>query len=249
MRGKNMLSTFTISFENNRKLNYNSGSLMQGVLMEQIKSEYAERLHASGLNPYSQHLRFQEDQVQWKISTLTKEARENIIIPMLQMKEEILAIKHLNLDLQIQNRKLEELTYEKLMEKYYFGKCKPYLSLEFATPTAFKVDGKYQFYPTIFHVFQSLAKKYDAVSGETEIFSEELMREIEEYLFIINYNLHSCTFSLEGVRIPAFKGSITLRSTGPQMFTNLIHMLAAFGTFSGVGIKTAMGMGALSIRE
>ena len=111
------------------------------------------------------------------------------------------------------------------------------------------MDGKYQFYPTVFHIFQSLAKKYDAVSGETEIFSEQLMKEIEEHLFVIRYNLRSCPFNLEGVRIPAFRGQLTLKSTGPQMFTNLIHMLAVFGTFSGVGIKSAMGMGALDIKE
>ena len=33
------------------------------------------------------------------------------------------------------------------------------------------------------------------------------------------------------------------------MFVNLIHMLAAFGTFSGVGIKTSMGMGAVRLRD
>ena len=30
---------------------------------------------------------------------------------------------------------------------------------------------------------------------------------------------------------------------------NVAHMLAHFGEFSGVGIKTGLGMGALSVRE
>lgn len=244
-----MISTLTISLDNEKKVNYNSGSLLQGVLMEHIKSEYAEILHKSGVKPYSQHLSFQPDKINWKISTLTKEAREQIILPLLTQEDHTLRIKHLDLDLTVQGKSLEELSYDALMEKTYFGRCKPYLTLEFVTPTAFKVDGRYQFYPTVFHIFQSLAKKYDAVSGETEIFSEQLMKEISEHLFVTRYNLRSCAFSLEGVNIPAFKGQLTLKSTGPQMFTNLIHMLANFGTFSGVGIKTAIGMGALSIKE
>ena len=30
---------------------------------------------------------------------------------------------------------------------------------------------------------------------------------------------------------------------------NLMHMLLRFGTYSGIGIKTAMGMGGLQIEE
>lgn len=244
-----MISRLTLSFENEKKINHNTGSLMQGVLMEQISPECAALFHQSSINPYSQHLTFQQDKICWKISTLTKEAREQIIIPILTRRIDKLKIKYLDLDLAVQDETLEEFSYDALMERTYFGRCKPYITLDFITPTAFKVDGKYQFYPTVFHIFQSLAKKYDAVSGETEIFSEQLMKEIEEHLFVIKYNLRSCPFSLEGVRIPAFKGQLTLKSTGPQMFTNLIHMLAVFGTFSGVGIKSAMGMGALDIKE
>ena len=244
-----MLSTLTISLEKDKKISYNSGSAMQGLLMEQIPTEYAERLHAGGINPYSQHLSFREDCICWQISTMTKEARENIILPLLNCTEKNLTVKHLDTDIKIIQKELKEMTFDELMEETYFGRCTPYLTLDFVTPTAFKAGGKCQFYPTTFHLFQSLAKKYDAVSGETEIFSEELMKEIEEHLFVTGYNLRSCAFSLEGIKIPAFKGQLTLKSRGPQMFTNLIHMLACFGVFSGVGIKTAMGMGAMTIKE
>ena len=244
-----MLSTLTLTFENDKRMHYNAGSLMQGLLMERIHTEYAEKLHQSKMHPYSQHLTFEPDKICWKISTLTQEAREQIIIPFLTQKTDKLKIKHLDLELIVQNKNMEELNYDVLMNKTYFGRCKPYITLDFTTPTAFKVDGKYQFYPTVFHIFQSLAKKYDAVSGETEIFSDQLMKEIEEHLFVTRYNLRSCPFSLEGIKIPAFKGPLTLKSVGPQMFTNLIHMLVLFGTFSGVGIKTALGMGALHMKE
>lgn len=244
-----MLSKLTIILERNKNVSYNSSSLMQGVLMEHISPEYANILHDGKINPYSQHLVFREDEICWEILTMTDDARENIIMPMLMNTEPEFQVNHLDIALKVKQKEFKDTSMEELMEKTYFGTCKPYLTLDFITPAAFKVDGRYQFYPSVFHIFQSLAKKYDAVSGETEIFSDELMKEIQDHLFVAGYNLRSTSFSLEGVKIPAFRGQLALRSHGPQMFTNLIHMLANFGTFSGVGIKTAMGMGALSIKE
>ena len=37
--------------------------------------------------------------------------------------------------------------------------------------------------------------------------------------------------------------------TGPQQFVNLMNLLVRIGEYSGVGIKTAMGMGAVEIIE
>ena len=133
------------------------------------------------------------------------------------------------------------------MESTYFGECSRYLTLSFDTPTAFKKQGRYQFYPTVFHIFQSLIMKYDAVVNDNRIYSEEIMDQIEEFVEVKNYSLNSTAFSLEGTKIPSFRGTLQLKIKGPQMFCNLIHLLAKFGEYSGVGIKTAMGMGAMHI--
>ena len=44
-------------------------------------------------------------------------------------------------------------------------------------------------------------------------------------------------------------GRITLKITGPQQFVNLMHLLIRIGEYAGIGIKTAMGMGAVEIIE
>jgi len=77
--------------------------------------------------------------------------------------------------------------------------------------------------------------------------SEETLEHIERYVMITRYHLRSVNFSLEGVRIPAFVGTITMRVKGPQQLVNLIKMLAVFGQYSAVGIKTALGMGRIQI--
>ena len=67
------------------------------------------------------------------------------------------------------------------------------------------------------------------------------------YTSIIKYNLKSTSFHLEGTRIPSFVGWIVIRNDGPQTMGNFIKLLLRFGKFSGVGIKTGIGMGALQL--
>jgi CRISPR-associated endoribonuclease Cas6 len=52
---------------------------------------------------------------------------------------------------------------------------------------------------------------------------------------------------MEGVKIPSFVGKITFRMHGAQTMTNLAQMLFRFGEYSGIGIKTALGMGAVKM--
>jgi CRISPR-associated endoribonuclease Cas6 len=117
------------------------------------------------------------------------------------------------------------------------------------TPTSFKSGGEYLIYPTVRLLFQSLIKKYDAVSEATEIYTPEVLRDLEENIAVIGYRLRSTFFGVEGVKVPAFVGELTIKIGGPQQLVNLAYMLLRFGTFSGAGIKTAMGMGGLELVE
>ena len=61
------------------KLNYNKGSLMQGMIMERIRPSYGELLHKSELKPYSQYLYLPRvGNPLWVLNTLTHEAAEEI---------------------------------------------------------------------------------------------------------------------------------------------------------------------------
>ena len=244
-----MFNKLTIELKNDKKLDFGISSLMQGVLMELIDSGYAETLHEQGLNPYTQHVKFQDGSIKWVISTLTEESGKKILMPLLSDKLEQIHIRHKDFEFKINSRKIESVSYEELLESTYFGDSSPYINMEFVTPTAFKVDGRYRNYPAVSNIFKSLINKHDSISEKTEFYSEELIEQIENGVEIVKYRLRSTLFHLEGVRIPAFLGSITLRIRGPKQFVNLINMLAKFGEFSGVGIKCAIGMGAIEIKE
>lgn len=67
------------------------GSVLHGVLMEVVGTEYAGQLHESGLRPYSQYIYFDKDKKQyiWRLSAVTADAINRIVRPMLEMHEKI----------------------------------------------------------------------------------------------------------------------------------------------------------------
>lgn len=103
--------------------------------------------------------------------------------------------------------------------------------------------------PTLQLIYQSLMKKYDAASEDETVESEEVLEQLLKYSRIVQYQLHSCSYSVHGKRIPAFMGQIKIRINGPQAMVNFLNLLFHFGEYAGIGIKTAMGMGAIRITE
>ena len=104
-------------------------------------------------------------------------------------------------------------------------------------------------YPSIRWIFQSLMNKHDFVDGENQLYDEEVLETLEQKCYISQYRLRSTFFSIEGVRIPSFLGSITICVKGNQSIVNLVNYLLMFGEYSGVGIKASMGMGAIQIEH
>lgn len=242
-----MLTKLKVTLNCEEKLDYGVSSLMQGVIMELIDEEYADRLHIPGLNPYTQHVEFKENNIEWIITTTNEEAKYQIIDVILDDSIKEINIRHKDITLKIVNKEIETLSYDELLNNTYFGDCKSYINLNFITPTSFKVNGKYQFYPTAINILKSLINKHDSISKTTEFYSDDLIEQIESRVEITRYKLRSTYFHLEGVRIPAFMGSVTLHVKGPKQFINLINMLVKLGEFSGVGMKTAIGMGAVKL--
>lgn len=246
-----MLSVLNIELESekNKIFSYQKTSLFQGVLMEQIDSAYAEELHQNGLKPYSQRIMSTDCRIIWQIKTLNQEAYEQIINPLMSADFSSVLLKHDDMKLQVLDKSLSVSSYKKLIDTYYLGECPRIVKIQFTSPTSFKQNGRYVFFPDIHLLYNSLMNKYDAFAENETIGMEEVLEQLTEYSEMISYNLCSTMFHLEGIKIPAFKGSITLKIRGPQPLVNLAHLLFRFGCYSGVGIKTAMGMGAMEIVE
>ncbi|OLR64019.1 CRISPR-associated endoribonuclease Cas6 [Anaerostipes sp. 992a] len=237
-----------IEYDYKEKLSYQISSVMHGILMEYVSSDYGDKLHLNGTKPFHQYVsQISENGFLWTICTLNQEAKENIIDSLIIQNHFLM--KHKNLELTVKNRELTVISYDKLIEKYYFQQQHRDITIQFVTPTAFKSQGKYVFIPNIKLLLQSLMIKYDAFSDETNVGGQEVLEHFEQYAFIKKYHLRSVRYSLEGVWISGFLGEITIRINGPEPLVNLAHMLIRFGEYSGIGIKCSLGMGTMIVKE
>lgn len=226
---------------------YYQSSNMQGVLMEQLGSDYAEVLHEQGLKPYSQHI-LSGETCEWVVNTYTSEAYQKIMLPLLEEKFKQITLEKGGVHIQICSKELKTASRQELLDEFYSEQYSRYLNLEFITPTAFKSNGKYVIMPDTRYIYQSLMNKYSAASSDMEMYDEETLEQLVNNSSIVQYRLRSTSFPMEGIRIPSFKGEISIKITGTGIMAKYARLLARFGEYSGIGIKTAIGMGALRIK-
>lgn len=244
-----MLADLKLELESNsEEFGYYKSSNLQGVLMEQIDSSYAQKLHEQGLKPYSQYITG-GDQKEWHVKTLTTEAYQQIIFPLLDSRFEEFDIAKKQIHVKIRKKEVRVKSHQELLDEFYFEPCGRYLNLEFLTPASFKSGGRYVIMPDMHYIYQSLMNKYSAASHELDMYDDETLRQLTSSSSIVQYRLRSTSFPLEGVKIPSFKGTMRVKLNGTDTMAKYVRLLAKFGEYAGVGIKTAMGMGALKIHE
>ena len=148
------------------------------------------------------------------------------------------------------DKKLEKLNANAKEDKTPIGMISlinGYVNIEFITPTSFKSSGEYKFIPDEKWIISSIYNKLKTFS-KIEL-DEDIILSLIKNIRIVDYNLKSRRFNLEGVRIPSFMGNIKIStrkcSYKEREYANLLLSLAPY---YGIGIKTSIGMGAVRIR-
>ncbi len=230
------------------EISFQMASTFHGALMDLLPEDYATELHISKRRPYTQHIERQGDEWHWVVTALNEDTAKRMINEVLMPLSELNVKKH-QLTLQITGKSYQEITDKELAHAFYQEQANKYITIMFVTPTAFKSNGRYVNYPDIRMIFSNIMNSYDAARMDETMYDEDTLEQLVERTVLSRYDLHSTVFSLEGVRIPAFMGRITLKMTGSQTMTNFANMLFTYSSYSGIGIKTALGMGAIRILE
>ena len=230
-------------------VHYMMSSNLQGVIYENIDSVYVDELHANRLHPYSQCLLRENEKCFWVIKTFTKNSFEKIILPLQNSRFKNFSIKNGTCHCDVRKKTLITENRDDLYREFCEEAGRKYITLEFLTPTSFRQNNHNIIFPDLRLIYQSLMNKYSSSSDSIEMFDQETLDQITEQSEIVNYNLKSVYFPMEGIKIPGFKGKITIKFGGSETMSKYVKMLVRFGEYSGVGIKTAMGMGAIRIVE
>lgn len=240
--------TLNIKTQKNTACSANQLSVyFHGLLMELVSNEYADYLHQVQENPYRQYIEKKKDNLIWHVYLLTEDAVENIGEVLLSPNFQTFKLRSLDdLEAQVLAKEVRYLSEENLSDLFYQENSTKRFALKFLTPTAFKQQGRYVFYPDLRLIFHSIIRKYNHhIDHNNEDVNEELLEEITSAIRITSYDLTSQYFKIHKVNIPAFTGTIHFSVKATDTLTNYIYTLLKFASYGGVGVKTAMGMGAV----
>jgi len=246
-----MLQKIVLScvYDAEQKASYNWGSLFHGLLMESLPPEIAAELHHNQLRPFSQFVKPEgEGKISWHIGLWDQDIAEYIIKAVVPLTQINLEQKGLTLKVvEAQRFSLNKIDFF----KRFFTCPNPVRIFEitFITPCAHKEEGHYTIFPNLELIVKNLARRYSAFNTEYSLEDPEAMLQLARHMHIFRYSLRSALFYLESTRIPGYIGKISLRISGPEQLARLGGTLLSFGEYSGIGIKTALGMGGVQVEQ
>jgi CRISPR-associated endoribonuclease Cas6 len=144
------------------------------------------------------------------------------------------------------------VSYQALAAPYLLGKqerLRAKIRLEFASPTSFKSQGRFVPLPLPELVFGSLLDRWQRF-GPVEL-HPEMRRFAAEAVGLSRYRLRTraAPYKQGGLHI-GFTGQATFVALNRDRYwLSLLHLLADFAFYSGVGIQTAAGLGQLRRAE
>lgn len=222
------------------------GSILHGALMERLPGDYAAYLHTENLRPYSQSIRWDREtgRVLWRIGTLDRTAGEIIGGVLHGIGSIHLRQKGYSID--VQNIQcIAQRSYQDIADEYFRAETAPRgAEIHFLTPTSFKQGGAYIILPESALILQSLLTRWNRFCPDIRIEEDDLVQTLAAHTRLTRYALRSAAFSVEGYSIRGFRGQIALQFTGSDMVRRILGTLLAFAPYAGIGIKTALGMGA-----
>ncbi len=247
-----MLHKFILQCNQNseHRVNYHWGSVMHGILHENIPTELSAILHEDGLRPYAQYIlpTYETGELDWHISTwndAVAKAIENNFQKGFECK-----IKAKEAQLRVKNIQHEAIT-EEAWALPYFTTEEPedVYTIRFLTPCTHKTEGRYATFPATDFIINGLYRRFSSFSKVINLDDVEVMRTLCSNTEIAGYQLQDAIFYMEKTRIKGYTGTVTLKTYGNAQLRRLTGMLINFAEYAGIGVKTSIGMGGCAISK
>ena len=234
---------FYCEWDGDTELDYRSASLFHGVIMHAFPARFSEQLHKTAIAEFHQKLEFGKNAVKWSIHALTDECAD-YIDDCLYHKMDAFYLKQKQIELRIVKKESSDNLsyYEWYRMRTREGGLSNKIRIEFSGPTSFKSYNVYLEEPNLSLCYRSLAIRLGGLQ-ETIRFPKKIWQQLADQTSIQHKTVKKCSFPLEKVTIPAFKGEMTVELQGDEDELLMMNLLWEFANFAGIGIKTAVGMG------
>lgn len=240
-----MIYQHRICLNEGERLPYGTAYRLYAWLLEQLPEEIAEGIHEQSGARLSQYLRYQKEEHKnlW-ILNVPNDETERVVAPLLREQAEI-ELQN-SAPLRILSVEQKSISPQSLV---FSGENEKYTVMEFLTPAAFKQAGRYAIYPSEQLILQSLTMHWNELIPELAVTDEDALRSLLQGIHITDYVLHTTRYPLKRTKIPSFVGRIVLEARLPLPLMQLWNALTGVAAYTGIGMKTALGMGGTAVRR
>lgn len=239
-----MLAQINMELES-KELNINMASLFHGYLMENIDSAYAEYFHYNTTNPFTSCIfkDKKEDKFFWRVTTFSQKAYDMLMSYFSKGIPEKIYLKNKDLEINVKSFSIQKKSYEDL-----FLEATERKRIKLISPTSFKSDGVTHIFPNISTLISGVIAKINQHSETAELEDKKIVSELLEKVYIKDYNLRTKIFHLESIKIKGFIGTMDLAIKGEdRTLANILNFLILMSEYTGLGIKTSLGMGGVKV--
>jgi hypothetical protein len=239
-----MLAQINMELES-KELNINMASLFHGYLMENIDSAYAEYFHYNTTNPFTSCIfkDTKEDKFFWRVTTFSQKAYDMLMSYFSKGIPEKIYLKNKDLEINVKSFSIQKKSYEDL-----FLEATERKRIKLISPTSFKSDGVTHIFPNISTLISGVIAKINQHSETAELEDKKIVNELLEKVYIKDYNLRTKIFHLESIKIKGFIGTMDLAIKGEdRTLANILNFLILMSEYTGLGIKTSLGMGGVKV--
>ena len=239
-----MLAQINMELES-KELNINMASLFHGYLMENIDSAYAEYFHYNTTNPFTSCIfkDTKEDKFFWRVTTFSQKAYDMLMSYFSKGIPEKIYLKNKDLEINVKSFSIQKKSYEDL-----FLEATERKRIKLMSPTSFKSDGITHIFPNISTLISGVIAKINQHSETAELEDKKIVNELLEKVYIKDYNLRTKIFHLESIKIKGFIGTMDLAIKGEdRTLINILNFLILMSEYTGLGIKTSLGMGGVKV--
>ena len=226
-----------------QNLNSNMGSIFHGYLMENINTEYADYFHSVSINPFTSCI-YKDDKTgkfYWRITMLNEMSYNMLMSAFKEGIPKSIYLSNKEMEVNIKSFTLSKKNIEEI-----FSDDRNTTSVKFITPTSFKSNGVNHIYPNIKTLLQGIINKINTYFDDIELYDEKVINKLLENVYIRGYNLRTQFFYLEKIKIKGFVGRINIGlAVKDEALEKLLSIIIKLSEYTGFGMKTSLGMGAV----
>lgn len=242
----------TLRDEAGRRLLPEYAYALYSDLMESIPQEYAQRLHEEAeMRPVSHFLvpdRNQPGRGGFFLSLYEEEALD-AFAPVLLHKTQFELHKY-GCRLNVERMERETIDLDEMTHRC-FDLAEPPTSyvLHFLSPAAFRSQEEYVLYPTAELILKSAMSRFQLLGSGMDAVDQNALEQMAKRARITDYTLYSRRYRVKDTTVYGFTGWVRMTIRGTLPLRQLFRLYMTALPCTGLGLKTAMGMGGCSVEE